>query len=371
MTIGAWLYPVVLVACLALTLVLVPVALRVALRRDLVDHPGGYKNQASPVPYLGGAAMVLAFALVVAAAALLLPADSGQGEIAVLLGVAVGLSLLGLADDLWGLRPSLRLVVETGAGVAVWAAGTGVQLFPQETLNLVLTVAWVVGVTNAFNLLDNMDGLSAGVAAISAGSFFLIAAVNGQYLVGTLAVAVVGCAAGFLRHNRHPARIYMGDAGSLFLGFMLAVIGLKLRFDGPTSVTFFVPVLVLGVALFDTALVTVTRLLHRRGVFTGGRDHTSHRLVFVGVSVRATVVAIYGVTFGLGWLALVMSRLDTGTAWLLMGFVVTAGLVAGVLLSLIPVYESSRRRHLMIQEVVRHEPEPDAATTPGVRAGTG
>src|SRR3954447_7758722 len=126
--------------------------------------------------------------------------------------------------------------------------------------DLLITIVWVVGVTNAFNLLDNMDGLSAGVAALGALTFFVLAVLNGQYLVAALAVAVAGCAVGFLRHNFHPAKIYMGDAGSLFLGFLLSVIGLRLRLpDAPQLTALFVPVVVLGIALFDTSLVTVAR----------------------------------------------------------------------------------------------------------------
>jgi UDP-GlcNAc:undecaprenyl-phosphate GlcNAc-1-phosphate transferase len=198
------------------------------------------------------------------------------------------------------------------------------------------------------------------VAAIAAFWFFVIAAANGQFLVAGLAVALAGCALGFLRHNFHPARIYMGDAGALFLGFMLAAIGVKLRFDGPTEVTFFVPVLVLGVAIFDTTLVTVARLIHGRSPVVGGRDHVSHRLVFVGVPVPAAVGLLYAAAVGLGWLGLVMSRVDTATGFLLMALVLTGAAFLGGLLGVVPVYETSRRRRVMIHEVARH----DADLTP-------
>ena len=271
---------------------------------------------------------------------------------------ATGLSLVGLVDDLRGLGPLVRLAVEVVAGGLLYWSGTHTQLFSSRALDAVVTVGWVVGVTNAFNLLDNMDGLSAGVAAVGALSFFTIAAANGQFLVATLAIALCGCAVGFLRHNFHPARIYMGDAGSLFFGFMLSVIGVKLRFDGPTEVTFFVPVLVLGVALFDTALVTLTRLVHRRNPLAGGRDHTSHRLVFVGIPVPAAVSLIYAGAVILGWLGVIMARVDRNTGFLLMGLVLSLALFLGALLAMVPVYETSRRRRLMLQEVAAHEPEP-------------
>jgi UDP-GlcNAc:undecaprenyl-phosphate GlcNAc-1-phosphate transferase len=240
----------------------------------------------------------------------------------------------------------------------MWAAGIKVQLFHGNWIDLVLTVIWITGVTNAFNLLDNMDGLSAGIAAIAAGFFFVIAAINGQIAVAALSIALAGCALGFLRHNFHPARIYMGDAGSLFLGFLLAVIGLKLKFQGPTRVTFMVPLLVLGAAIFDTTLVTITRLIHRRSPFAGGRDHLSHRLVFLGLPVPVAVGVVYASGISLGWVAVVMSRIAIQAGFILMGLVLTLAVAGGVVLARVPVYETSKRKRMMLQEVVSHEVEP-------------
>jgi UDP-GlcNAc:undecaprenyl-phosphate GlcNAc-1-phosphate transferase len=201
----------------------------------------------------------------------------------------------------------------------------------------------VVGITNAFNLLDNMDGLSAGVAAIAAGSCFVIAVVNGQFLVGGLSAALAGCALGFLRHNFHPARIYMGDAGSLYLGFLLAYLALKLRFDSPEDVTFVVPILVLGVPILDTTLVTVSRLVNRRSPFQGGRDHLSHRLVRLGLPVRGAVGAIYVAAASSGVLALVVSRVDHTWAYVLTGLAGGIAAIAGVTLGRVSVYDEPPR----------------------------
>jgi UDP-GlcNAc:undecaprenyl-phosphate GlcNAc-1-phosphate transferase len=338
-------YLATFVASGLLTLVLVPVAMRVAVRHGVLDHPGGYKKQESPVPYLGGVAIVVAFSVGVLAAALLRPPVTGLGELGLIMGLALALALVGLIDDLKSLGAWPRLVVMIGASIWLWSAGVGVQLFDQPVLDGTLTVLWIVGITNAFNLLDNMDGLSAGVAAIAAGSFFLIAALNGQFLVAALSVGLAGCAVGFLRHNFHPARIYMGDAGSLFLGFMLAVLGLKLRFDAPREITFLVPIMVLGVAVFDTTLVTVTRIAHGLNPMAGGRDHTSHRLVFVGLPVRAAVAVIYGAAIGLGWVALVLSRLENSvTAYVLSSLPLTVGFTLGGALGAIPIYADEHSR---------------------------
>lgn len=364
MTQVAWpIYIGIMLATGGAVLAVTPIFLRLAVRLGLFDHPGGHKSHGNPVPYLGGLGIVLTFSLLVLGIALAGGAPDRLGELAVVLGLGVLLGTVGLVDDLRGLGPWIRLFVQVGAAVALWATGVHVELFG-TAFDLALTTLWVVGVMNAFNLLDNMDGLSAGVAAIGALSFLVIAAVNGQFLVASLSAAIAGCAFGFLRHNFHPARIYMGDAGSLFLGFILSVIGIKLRFDAPTQITFFVPVLVLGVAIFDTTVVTVTRLLHGRNPLAGGRDHISHRLVFVGIPVPVAVSLIYAGGASFGWLALVMSRVDVATGFILMAFILTVALFLGILLGAVPVYETSRRRRLMFREVERVEERLDATPPP-------
>ena len=359
MDLTAWAYAWAFAGAVVGTLSLTPIALRVARRFEVLDRPHSYKAQESPVPYLGGMAIVAAFAVVIGAGSLLRAPPDGAAQLAVVVAIALGLSIVGLVDDLRGLHPLPRFTLQVAAAVGVWLAGIRVELFHIELPDAILTVVWIVGITNAFNLLDNMDGLSAGLAAIAAGSFFLLGSMNGQLAVAALAAALAGCALGFLKHNFHPARIYMGDAGSLFFGFMLAVIGIKLQFQAPQQVSFMVPILVLGVAILDTTLVVTTRLVHRLSPFSGGRDHISHRLVFVGISVRSAVALVYAAGIALGWLAIVMSRLDLGTGLILMGFVIAVAVFAGVMLGIVPVYESSRRRRMMLMEVVPHEAQSE------------
>ncbi len=364
MEFAPWMYAGAFAVALSLALLFTPLALRFALGRAVLDQPGPNKAQESPIPYLGGIAIVVSFALVMILAAVFAPTDGGVGELIVILVAALLLSLLGLVDDLRGLHPVTRFTIEIAVAIAMYSVGVRVDLFQNVFLDGFITVMWLVGVANAFNLLDNMDGLSAGVATIASGYFFLIAFLNDQFLVAALAAALAGCSLGFLRHNFHPARIYMGDAGSLFLGFLLAVIGIKLRFDAPVQITFIVPILILGVAIMDTVLVVVSRVVHGRNPFAGGRDHISHRLVFVGIPVRVAVSLIYTAAIALGWLALVMSRLDVVTGYILMGLIVTLGTFVTVLLYMVPVYENSRRKRMMIQEVKPHEEEPEVARIP-------
>ena len=326
-----WGYAIVLVGSLALSLVLVPVALAVALRFGLFDHPGPAKSHSEAVPYLGGAAIVVSFALVVVVGNLVDPPPSGLDQLAGFLGLGVLLAVVGLIDDLGkGLTPWLRLLLEAGAGVGVWWLGISPHLAGMpKPVDALVTVVWVVGITNAFNLLDNMDGLSAGIAVIAALAIFGVALLQHRYLVSALALALAGCAAGFLRANFHPAKIYMGDAGSLFLGFILAVLLLKLRANAPTRVPVAVILAIPGVAIFDTTLVTVSRLTHRISPFKGGQDHTSHRLVKLGMSVPVAVTTIYAAGVVLAGAALLMSQLGPSVRIAgVVGLLAAAGIAA-------------------------------------------
>ncbi len=336
-----WAYGIVLGASLILSGVLTPVALTVALRLHLFDQPGPAKAHGEAVPYLGGAAILVSFTIVTLAAAVLRPPPSGLAQLAGFLGLAVLLAIVGLIDDIrGGLSPWLRLGVEAAAGTAVWSMGYRAHLpgLP-VALDAVLTVLWVVGVTNAFNLLDNMDGLSAGVTAIAALSIFGIAWLQDRYLVAALAIALAGCAGGFLRQNFHPARIYMGDAGSLFLGFMIAVLLLKLRSSAPTRVEVAVILAVPGIALFDTTLVIVSRAMHRRSPFSGGQDHTSHRLVYLGLSVRQAVTVTYVAGAALSGAAIVMLQLGSSARVIGVVGLLCAAVLAATALAQAPVYK--------------------------------
>ena len=300
----------------ALALFLTPVARTLALRFDIVDHPGGYKRQERPIPYLGGVAIaVAAFSGVVVSEAV--RGVPSWGQAAVVLGMCAVLVAVGLTDDVRNLPPLPRLFAQALAALVVIMLGARVQLVDSALAEILLTVLWVVGITNGMNLLDNMDGLAAGVTAVSSAWLFVMAAVNGQYLVAGLLVALVGASLGFLRHNFHPATIYMGDAGSLCVGFLLAVAAMRLRFDAPIEYTWLVPVLALGLPILDTSYVTIARIARGDNPLSGGRDHISHRLVEVGFTVRGAVGILYGVAFVFGFLAFVASLVGDWPAYLI------------------------------------------------------
>lgn len=300
-------YLVVFAGVLVLSLLGTPLARRLGLRLQVMDAPDARRKvHTVPTPRLGGVAIFLSTMLVV----LLVGQQLNLEQLGSILIGATGVSVLGLWDDRRPIPAWVKLLGQLLVTGLLIATGVRVSALPWLWLNLLLTVVWVIGITNALNLLDNMDGLSAGIAAIAAGYFALICSFTGQYLVGTLAVALMAACIGFLAYNWNPATIFMGDSGSLFIGFVLAALGIKLRFpQNVPFVTWMVPLLVLLVPLFDTSLVTVSRL--RRGLnplTTPGKDHSSHRLTYAGLTHREAVLVLYIVGFTGGMLALYVMR---------------------------------------------------------------
>lgn len=284
--------PYLLMAASALMLAIggTPVMRLVALRFGVIDRPAARKIHTNPVPLLGGAAIYIAFIVV-----LLLLGD--RRYVSEVVGIFLGatlVSLMGVVDDRWGLGSYIKLVGQLLAACILIYSGVQVSIWG-DWRDLIVTIGWVVGITNAMNLLDNMDGLSGGIAMIAAAFFTLLAALSDQYLVGALAAALAGACAGFLIYNWNPAHIFMGDTGSLFLGFLLAAVGIKLRFPSNSdTITWMIPILVLAVPIFDTTMVFISRL--RRGknpLTTPGKDHISHRLAMLTGSRREAVLLCY------------------------------------------------------------------------------
>jgi UDP-GlcNAc:undecaprenyl-phosphate GlcNAc-1-phosphate transferase len=323
-------FAVALLASLALT---VPVR-NFALRMGLVDRPGPRKVHLNPIPLLGGIAIYLGFVLAV----LLTQQGAMQKQTIAILSGATLLAIVGFLDDGGLLHHQVKLFIGMPiAALLLLASGIRAQLFSQlipGTLGIVLdgclTVIWVVGITASFSILDHMDGLCAGITAVAAAFFTLSAYLNGQTVVQTLAAATLGAALGFLRWNFNPAKIFMGDGGAMFLGFLMATLGLKIRPDGATfPVGWLVPVLILGVPIFDTTMVSISR--SRRGLlpFTSpGKDHTAHRLANLGLGHRGAVLVMYVLAAVLGTIALFVSHFSSGALYALAGALVVSALLA-------------------------------------------
>ncbi len=331
-------FAVALLASLGLT---IPVR-HLALRLGMVDRPGPRKVHVKPIPLLGGIAIYLAFALAI----LIAVHGAPQQQIAGILSGATLLAIVGFLDDGKLLHHQVKLFIGMPvAALMLIASGIHAQLFspfvPGMTgriLDGLFTVLWVVGITASFSILDHMDGLCAGIAAVAAAFFTVSANMNGQTLVRSLGAATLGAALGFLRWNFNPAKIFMGDGGAMFLGFLMATLGLKIRPDGaPFPITWLIPVLILGVPIFDTTLVTISR--SRRGLlpFTSpGKDHTAHRLSNLGLGHRGAVLVMYFFAVVFGVAALFIPGSSPATAYAFSGLFVVGSLVAIFLLESAP-----------------------------------
>jgi UDP-GlcNAc:undecaprenyl-phosphate/decaprenyl-phosphate GlcNAc-1-phosphate transferase len=298
----------------AASLGLTPLTRQLATRFGFMDKPNPRKVHRTPIPFGGGLAIYAAFLI-----ALLLFNNWPKHlvELGVILIGSTWLALVGMLDDRLELSPAKKFGAQFIAGFLVIVSGIRVELFGNVALDSLLTFVWVVGIVNAINFLDNMDGLAAGISAICALFTFLLAFTQGQELVSALAAALGGSAIGFLIYNFNPATTFMGDMGSMVLGFVLAVLGIKLRFPlQHLEVSWMIPILVLGLPIFDTTLVVVTRLMEKRSPFQGAKDHTSHRLVALGLSQRTAVIVLYITCILLGAAAMFISVTAVPTAYM-------------------------------------------------------
>ena len=298
-----------------------------APRLGLVDHPAARKLHDRPMPLGGGIAIWFAVTAVVVAGGIVVPALDGRiawlpqvvrqnldlmarklPTLLVVLGGGLIVTAVGLIDDIRGLAPRLRLAIEAALAAGLFALSPELRVTaftPGQVAPFVYTVIWIAAITNAFNLLDNMDGLTAGVAAVAGLIFLIVAVQTGQLFVAALLLALIGAVLGFLVFNFPPASIFMGDAGALFIGYMISVLTVVFSFYGPRYETspllaMLLPMVILAVPLFDTLSVIVIRIRNRQPVFKADNNHFSHRLVALGMSRRQAVLTIYLVTFCTG-----------------------------------------------------------------------
>jgi UDP-GlcNAc:undecaprenyl-phosphate GlcNAc-1-phosphate transferase len=306
------------------TYLLTPMAIRLAVKMSFFDLPAGYKGHKQPTPYLGGSAIFAGLLVGIAAGGL-------HRHYVVVVVCAVVVWAMGTIDDGVSLPIRLRVGVEVAIGVSLALSGLGWHVFHQGVADGALTVVWVVGVMNAFNLMDNMDGAAATTAAASALGAAGIALLSGQRGPATLCLATAGACAGFLPFNlSRPARIFMGDGGSLTLGVLVAAMAMTSvtsEYLGPKGVV--VGALLVGLVIFDTTLVTVSRSRAGRSVLTGGRDHTTHRLRCwlgtprnVAVTLATTQLVLCGIT-------ILVAR--AGTGWILLAGAVTLAFGAALI----------------------------------------
>jgi UDP-GlcNAc:undecaprenyl-phosphate GlcNAc-1-phosphate transferase len=317
----AAIFSVSLVAVLFLT----PAARALARRVGAVTRPSPNRWHKAPTPLLGGVAIAVATAAGLTMATLLIGeswAARVRIPVSATLGVVVSAVFMcgvGLTDDIFRLRPQAKFLLQVLAGVALVRFGAVLPVTPSYVVNVVVTLFWFVALTNAFNLLDGLDGVAAGVGAIASFFLGLTFAQRGAWWHASVAWSLTGATLGFLRYNFHPASIFMGDAGSLFLGSVLAGLVASSPSAASTSLVsvLFVPLAIVAVPLLDTTLVTVTRVLAGRPISEGGLDHSTYRLIALGLSESQVAALLYAFAAGGGVVAMVLPRLDHGLGYLL------------------------------------------------------
>jgi UDP-GlcNAc:undecaprenyl-phosphate GlcNAc-1-phosphate transferase len=294
---------------------LTPLMRRIAIATDVIDRPNSsHKSHKQPVPYLGGVAIIIGVIAISYSTSLVSNFTTNTFWLATsVLGPALLLGLIGLWDDLKNLQPLPRFIAQSIAGVftAVILVITDNVGNPTGSVifDSIITAVWVVGICNSINFFDNLDGGAAGTVAISSIALAFLALNGDQYLIAALSTVTAGATLGFLVWNKSPAKIYMGDAGALFLGVLLATLTIRLNPNSDTQIgSYFTPIFLLAIPILDTTVAVLSRLRRHLSPFQGGQDHLSHRLVRAGLSRKQAAVTLWGLSGLYGAVAILMSR---------------------------------------------------------------
>ena len=324
-------YVAIGIASFILGLLFVPLAMKAAFKTGIIDKPNTHlKKHKKPVPYLGGVAIYLAFAIPVIAAKVIMHQEL-YGVVGILAGATI-MMIMGLIDDVKNLKPVTKLAVQLIVALIILKVNMHIKFMDNNLLNMMLTVLWVVGVTNAVNLIDIMDGLAGGVTLVASAAFFAVAFLSGRVNDMIPAIALFGALAAFLVYNRPPAKIYMGDSGSLFLGFMMAALALNESYSRNNYIAVLSPLLILGVPIFETFMLIVIRTSKGILPIYGTNDHLAQRLVMIGLTKPQAVLFLVTLTFVLSVMAVVSTLLSMGGALVLYLFIAAAALMFAMLI---------------------------------------
>jgi len=303
----------ILGAAFIAVIILTPIVRKIALAVGAVDRPNARKVHSTIMPRLGGVAIYLGFV-----GALIVFRPLGDFEMGLLLGSTI-IVAAGVLDDIWGLPPKLKLTAQIIAAAVLVSFGVKVEfvtypfggVIPLGILAVPITILWIIGVTNALNLIDGLDGLAAGTSFIAAVTMAAVAWIEGQYAVAGLALILGAAVMGFLPYNFYPAKMFMGDSGSMFLGFTLGSLAVEGLTKGAAFISVFIPIIILGIPIFDTLFAVIRRYRNHRPIFEADREHFHHILLDMGFSQRQAVLLIYGVNIFLGISAIVLNVLST------------------------------------------------------------
>jgi UDP-GlcNAc:undecaprenyl-phosphate GlcNAc-1-phosphate transferase len=314
---------------------LTPLMRNIAILTDVVDRPNSsHKSHKKPVPYLGGIAIIIGVISVSYSASLISDFTSTTFWLATsVLGPALLLGLIGLWDDMRNLSPLPRFIAQSLAGVftAIILINTNNVGNPTGStlFDSIITIIWVVGICNSINFFDNLDGGAAGTVAISSIGLAYLALNGDQYLIAALAIVTAGSTLGFLVWNKSPAKIYMGDAGALFLGVLLATLTVRFEPNTQTQIgSYLIPIFLLAIPILDTTIAVLSRVRRHLSPFQGGQDHLSHRLIRVGLSHRQAASTLWSLSIFFVAVALLISTLNTAIET----YVLTGAILLWVLL---------------------------------------
>lgn len=314
-------YFAVVVALLS-ALVVTPFVKKLAFKLNAVDKPSSRKVHAKIMPRMGGLAIYIAFVVGV------LVNQSYSSEVWGLLIGSTIIVALGIVDDIKEISPKVKLIGQTLAAIVAIMFGIKVSFLTNPFSGIIqlgwftypVTIIWIIGITNAVNLIDGLDGLAAGVSGIAALTLGVVAWTEGQVQIAALAFILAASVLGFLKYNFNPAQIFMGDTGSMFLGFNLASMAIMGLTKSATIISLFVPVIILGIPILDTAFAIIRRYLKGQPIFSADKDHLHHRLLALGLTHRQTVLAIYAVNLLLGGSAILVAVLTTAQGMMIIAF---------------------------------------------------
>jgi len=311
--------PTVLVSFL-LAYLITPVAIRIATKFNIVDYPCSRKNHPIPTPIIGGIGIFVGFAV---ASFSHLPFDPTLYK---LIGCGAAILIVGIIDDIWGLPPWVKLLAQIIVAIFTYYAGIKIHFITNPVgssmiylgwISMPLTVIWLVSIMNIINLIDGLDGLAAGICSVSLVFLTIVSVLSGHFLAATMALACLGGCLGFLRFNFPPAKVFMGDAGAMFLGYMLGIIAIIGVVKSTVAISVVIPVVMLAIPVSDTLLTIVRRIKNKKHIFEPDANHLHHKLVDMGLSAKQVALTMYALT-GLLGLVGVAIELSSNTA----GFVV-------------------------------------------------
>lgn len=341
-------YILVFIIAFILSLVLTPIVKFLSFRFNILDQPDQRKIHAKPIPLMGGIAVFISFTLAFLFSGIALRESLG------IAGFGLVFIIFGLLDDA-GIKIRARYKIWSHLFISflfVCLVGISFDLFKFDLVNWVLAACFITFMTNSMNMLDGMDGLVSGITFLASLFFFVLALNNNLPGLALISLALAGASLGFLRYNFNPASIFLGEAGSTFIGFLLAVLSLKLKIFKLWNIalllsiprlqfiSFIVPLIILGIPIFDTFFVFLNRFFHRIKMSTPGKDHSHHRIHLMGLSQRTTVLALYSVQIVLGAIALAMVNSDFQQFLSLLLIVGVIALSAWVFLMRVEVYPS-------------------------------